>query len=76
MVQAYRSEEGSATHPILIHCSAGIGRTGTVIAIDHAMQLLSKDGTVNLCDVRARRHVRCVVTGGRWCGDCARAAAP
>ena len=81
MVQAYRGEEGSAAHPILIHCSAGIGRTGTVIAIDHAMQLLSKDGTVNLCDVRSsvlHHHVMCAggaaAAAGPLCHDPARAA--
>lgn len=28
--------------PILIHCSAGIGRTGAIIAIDHCIQQLSR----------------------------------
>ena len=62
MIQAYRSEKGAATHPVLVHCSAGIGRTGTVIAIDHAMQLLSKNGTVNLAEVvRTLRKGRCAM---------------
>ncbi|PIO70687.1 Protein-tyrosine phosphatase [Teladorsagia circumcincta] len=28
------------TAPIIVHCSAGIGRTGSIVLIEHAMELL------------------------------------
>ena len=33
-----------ASNPTLIHCSAGVGRTGTYIAIDHEIRLLEQSG--------------------------------
>ncbi|KAK6062132.1 Protein-tyrosine phosphatase [Cooperia oncophora] len=32
----------SAT-PIIVHCSAGIGRTGSIVLIEHALELLSRN---------------------------------
>ncbi|EYB83047.1 hypothetical protein Y032_0344g3080 [Ancylostoma ceylanicum] len=31
------------TEPIIVHCSAGIGRTGSIVLIQHAMELLHKN---------------------------------
>ncbi|RCN44012.1 Protein-tyrosine phosphatase [Ancylostoma caninum] len=31
------------TAPIIVHCSAGIGRTGSIVLIEHAMELLHKN---------------------------------
>jgi len=28
--------------PIIMHCSAGVGRTGTIIAVDRVMQMFDK----------------------------------
>jgi protein tyrosine phosphatase len=62
MIQAYRTEAKDQSQPVLVHCSAGIGRTGTVIAIDHAMQLLHHNNVVNLLDVvRLLRKGRCAM---------------
>ncbi|ETN83300.1 Protein-tyrosine phosphatase [Necator americanus] len=32
-----------STEPIIVHCSAGIGRTGCMVLIQHAMELLHKN---------------------------------
>uniref|UniRef100_A0A8C4SNZ8 Tyrosine-protein phosphatase non-receptor type 13 n=1 Tax=Erpetoichthys calabaricus TaxID=27687 RepID=A0A8C4SNZ8_ERPCA len=46
--------------PIITHCSAGIGRSGTLICIDVVLALISKDGDFDISDVvrtmRLQRH--------------------
>ena len=37
--------------PCIVHCSAGIGRTGTVIAIEMGIQRFSEGRKVDLCKV-------------------------
>lgn len=45
--------------PAVIHCSAGIGRTGAIMLIEAAIQRLWKGQTVNMrkivCELRDRR---------------------
>jgi len=40
LVRLMRDVQASETRPILIHCSAGCGRTGTICSIDYVWALL------------------------------------
>ena len=38
----------SNTAPLLVHCSAGVGRTGTFILLDLATQQMRREGTLSV----------------------------
>ncbi|XP_064490204.1 phosphatidylinositol phosphatase PTPRQ-like [Ornithodoros turicata] len=49
--------------PIVVHCSAGVGRTGTFIALDYLLQLLQVQETVHIFSLvlQLREGRRCMV---------------
>ena len=52
----YNTDCGS----ILIHCSAGVGQTGTLVTIDHLIQQVKEEGSVSVlntvCDLSHQRN--------------------
>ncbi len=57
--QVKKWQRSSGDEPIVVHCSGGIGRTGTFIAIDILLERLKTEGVVDVFQtVRALRLQR------------------
>lgn len=59
-VKAFREKvHPSSSHPIIAHCSAGVGRSGTFIAIDRILQFIQTHDSVDIfsivCEMRRER---------------------
>ncbi|XP_002010656.3 tyrosine-protein phosphatase 10D [Drosophila mojavensis] len=47
-VRAFRDVIGTDMRPIIVHCSAGVGRSGTFIALDRILQHINKSDYVDI----------------------------
>lgn len=50
-VRAYRKQADEGKSPVVVHCSAGIGRTGAFIVTDHALNKINQGEKANLIEI-------------------------
>lgn len=55
-VKIVRNERKNISNPLVVHCSAGVGRTGTFIALDILMQMIKQEKRLNIYEVV--KHLR------------------
>lgn len=50
LITATADKAGSLSNPRVVHCSAGVGRTGTFIALDHLLRELKSGNLLDIVD--------------------------
>ncbi|XP_017010293.2 receptor-type tyrosine-protein phosphatase H [Drosophila takahashii] len=51
LVKKVKAERRPSYSPIVVHCSAGVGRTGTFIGLDLIMQRLKSESKINIFEI-------------------------
>ena len=65
VMKAWKKDKG----PIIVHCSAGVGRTGTFIAVDMALEQAEKERRVDIAGIVNRlreQRMKMVQTDVSW----------
>lgn len=56
LMRLSREKNASPTNPRIVHCSAGVGRSGTFIALEHLMREMEAGVLENWDAMQVRRH--------------------